>query len=95
MIGNIIRRGAHSRRLKFEAGPRDPVTGERRTRFVTVRGTKKDAQAKLRELLTEIDKGSYIEPSQLTITEHVRARVTHSGRPRAKSASRPPNATAN
>jgi integrase len=74
--GNITRRGAHSWRLKFEGGERDPLTGKRQTRFVTVRGTKSQAQAKLRELLTEIDKGSFVEPSKLTIAEHVRARVT-------------------
>jgi hypothetical protein len=43
MARNITRRGAHSWRLKFEGGERDPVTGERKTRFVTVRGTKKAA----------------------------------------------------
>src|SRR5690349_16861154 len=42
--GNITRRGIHSWRLKFEGGERDTVTGNRRTRYVTVRGTKKDAQ---------------------------------------------------
>jgi integrase len=89
--GNITRRGAHSWRIKYEAGERDPLTGKRRTRFVTVRGTKRDAQTKLRELLTEIDKGSYVEPSKLTVAEHVRARVIHweaAGEISAKTAER-------
>ena len=50
MSGNITRRGTHSWRLKFEGGERDTVTGKRRTRYVTVRGTKKDAQRELNRL---------------------------------------------
>jgi integrase len=49
--GNITRRGKASWRLKFEAGERDPATGRRQTCFVTVRGTKKDAQRELIRLL--------------------------------------------
>jgi hypothetical protein len=41
MSGNVTRRGQHSWRLKFEAGDRDPATGKRATRFLTVRGTKR------------------------------------------------------
>jgi hypothetical protein len=47
MTGNVTRRGAHSWRLKFEGGERNPVTGRRRTRYVTVKGTKKAAQIEL------------------------------------------------
>jgi len=50
------------------------VTGGRQTRFVTVRGTKKEAEAKLSELLAAVNKGSYVEPSKLTVAEHMRAR---------------------
>jgi len=57
MTGNITRRGKHSWRLKFEASERDPVTGQRATRFVTVRGTKKDAQRELTRQLAEIENG--------------------------------------
>src|SRR5258706_15647703 len=65
-IGNITRRGERSWRLKFEGGERDPMSGQRCTRYVTVRGTKAEAQAKLRELLRGVDNGSYVEPSKLT-----------------------------
>ncbi len=72
MIGNITRRGANSWRLKFEAGARDPVTGKRRTRFVTVRGTKKAAQAELIRLLAEVGDGTAVDPSKITVAEYVR-----------------------
>jgi integrase len=73
MIGNITRRGKNSWRLKYEAGERDPVTGKRRTRFVTVRGTKKAAQAELVRLLGEVNSGTAVDPSKATIAEYVNA----------------------
>ena len=70
--GNITRRGKSSWRLKFEAGERDPVTGNRKTRFVTVRGTKKDAQRELVRLLADVENGTSVDPSSVTIAEHLR-----------------------
>jgi len=70
--GNITRRGKISWRVKFEAGERDPTTGKRRTRFVTVRGTKKDAQRELIRLLAEVDNGTAVDPSRTTIAEYLR-----------------------
>jgi integrase len=72
MTGNLTRRGKHSWRLKYEAEP-DPATGARRTRFVTVRGTKREAQAELIRLLAEQQSGTAVEPSTMTIAEHVRS----------------------
>lgn len=71
MTGSITRRGKASWRLKFEAGDRDP-SGKRRTRYVTVRGTKKAAQAELIRLLSEIDNGTAVEPSKVTVAEYMR-----------------------
>lgn len=69
MRGNITRRGDRSWRLKFEAGARDPATGKRQTRFVTVRGTKKDAERELTRLLGQLEHGIYVEPSKMTMAE--------------------------
>jgi len=74
MTGHIRRRGEHSWELKFDAA-RDPATGKRIIRYHSVKGTKRDAQRKLTELLGSVDTGSYVEPSKLTVAEHVRARV--------------------
>jgi integrase len=69
--GNITRRGKHSWRLKFEGGEREPVTGKRRTRYVTVRGTKKEAQAELIRLLSAVNDGTAVDPSKVTVAEYI------------------------
>jgi hypothetical protein len=63
MKGNISQRGKHSWRLKFDLD-RDPATGERRVQFHTVRGTKREAQIKLAELIASAAKGEYVEPAK-------------------------------
>lgn len=73
--GNITKRGANSWRLKFSLGP-DPVTGARRNQFVTVRGTKKQAQAELTKRLAEVDEGSYVERNSTTLAQYARHWIT-------------------
>ena len=55
MKGRIRQRSPGSWQVSFELG-RDAL-GKRRTKAVTVRGTKADAQRRLRELLTALDQG--------------------------------------
>lgn len=74
MKGHIRPRGKRSWELKFDAG-RDAVTGKRKVQYVSFRGTKREAQAKLTELLDAVNKGAYVEPSKVTVAEHVRARI--------------------
>ncbi len=71
MSGNITRRGAHSWRLKFEGGERDPVTGKRKTRYITVRGTKKDAQRELIRVLAQVENGTAVDPLRVTVAEYL------------------------
>lgn len=71
MRGNITRRGDRSWRLKFEASERDPATGKRQTRFITVRGTRKDAERELTRILHEIETGAFVEPSKMTLTKYL------------------------
>jgi hypothetical protein len=73
MKGNITRRGKNSWRLKFDAG-RD-TDGNRNVRFHTVRGSKRDAQVKLAELIASVAQNTYVEPNKTTVAEFVRARV--------------------
>ena len=72
MRGNITRRGKTSWRLKFDTDP-DPVTGERQTRFVTVRGKRQDAERELTRLLGDADKGTLVDPSSITVAEYLRS----------------------
>jgi integrase len=66
MRGNITRRGKSSWRIKFDVGS-DPITGERRTRFVTVRGKRQDAEKELTRLLNDKDKGTLVDPTKITV----------------------------
>jgi len=45
--------------------------GKPRRHFETVRGRKGDAQKRLTELLSSLDKGAYTSPSRLTVEEHL------------------------
>lgn len=74
MKGHIQQRGKNSFRLKFDAG-RDEKTGKRKTQFVTFRGTKRQAQTHLAELIASVAQERYIEPSKVTVAEYVRDRV--------------------
>jgi integrase len=87
--GHIRQRGASSWQLKFEAPP--GADGKRRSRYVTVHGTRTDARRRLRELLVRVDQGVDIQPSKLTILGLVAERLAlwrASGRISAKTAER-------
>ncbi|KAB2919928.1 MAG: site-specific integrase [Hyphomicrobiaceae bacterium] len=71
MRGNITRRGKSSWRIKFELAP--DSTGKRRTRYVTVRGKRQDAERELTRVLSAADAGTLVEPSKTTIAEYLRA----------------------
>ena len=66
MSGHIRRRGERSWELKFDLG-RDPVTGKRQIRYASVKGSRKDAQAKLTELLSEAARGVLVDASKETL----------------------------
>jgi integrase len=71
MRGNITRRGKASWRLKFDLGT-DPLTGKRLTQLVTVRGTKKEAEAELNKRLHQVEEGSFVEKSAATVADYAR-----------------------
>ena len=68
MRGHIRRRGTRSWAIVIDLG-RDPATGKRRQRWVSVKGTKRDAQRRLTELLRRYDTGTWMEPSRITVAE--------------------------
>ena len=70
MRGNITRRGKSSWRIKFDL---DTATGVRETRFKTIRGLKKDAVRELAKLIGTTHNGTFVEPSNLTVADHLRA----------------------
>ena len=70
MRGHIRRRGKRSWGVVLEAG-RDPSTGRRKQKWTSIKGTKRDAQQRLTELLRSRDKGIYIEPSKITVRDYL------------------------
>src|SRR5262245_24766796 len=89
MKGHIQKRGMNSWRLKFDA-QRD-LNSERRVQYVTFRGTKREAQAKLHELLASVGAGSYVEPAKTTVADFVASRIDQweaAGNLTARSAAR-------
>ncbi len=68
MRGHIYRRSKGSFTLKYELGP-DPVTGRRRQKTSTVRGTRRDAEKELARILHDLDRGTFVEPTSMTVSE--------------------------
>jgi integrase len=68
MRGHIVKRYKDSYTVVLNLG-RDPITGKRKQQWVTVKGTKKDAEKKLAELLHQLDTGTLIIPGKITLGE--------------------------
>src|SRR6266536_2411155 len=82
MRGHIRKRGNRSWTLVFDIGHDD--LGRRRQKWETVRGTRKQAEARLNAIMNEVETGSFVEPARITVSDyllqrwltHVRTRVT-------------------
>ncbi len=70
MEGHVIKRGKNYS-IVYDIG-RDPVTGKRKQKWETVKGTKKDADRVLRERLRSIDMGTYVKPTKITVGEYLK-----------------------
>jgi integrase len=68
MTGHIRRRGKQSWQIKFELDA-DALTGKRRIRFVTFRGTKREAEIELARLVSQNAAGEGVDPSKTTVAE--------------------------
>jgi integrase len=68
--GSIQRRGRHSWRIKFDIA--NTGTG-RETRYVTVRGTRRDAERELAKIVNAAHDGTLIKPSKITIGAYLHA----------------------
>ena len=55
--------------------PPDPATGRRKVHTETVRGSRRDAERRLRAVLTEIDQGTRVERAKTTIAGLVRESI--------------------
>jgi len=68
MRGSLIKRGKSSYAVVLNLGI-DPQTGKRKQQWVSVKGTKKDAEKRLAELLHQLDTGTFMKPGKTTLAE--------------------------
>jgi integrase len=75
-MGHVNQRGRDRWEVRVELG-RDPLTGKRKRIIRQVNGTKRDAQAKLAEIVRSLETGEYTEPSKLTLSEYLDRWLAH------------------
>lgn len=68
MTGHIRRRGERSWELKFDVGA-DPVSGKRRIRYQSFKGSKREAEIELARIVAENAAGEGVDPSKSTVGE--------------------------
>jgi integrase len=72
--GHIRKRGERSWELKYDI---DRDGHGRRTIYRSFKGTRREAQAELARFIAQAADGGHVDPSKLTVAEHVRARFEH------------------
>ncbi len=70
MRGSIIKRGKSSYAIVLNLG-NDPQTGNRKQQWVSVKGTKKDAEKRIPELFHQLDTGTFMRPTKTTLAEYL------------------------
>jgi integrase len=89
MRGSIRRRGKKSWLITLEFGYiRHPETGiiARERKFITFHGTKREAQDKLSDLISDTKRGAFVEPSKVTLGEWLKDWLAVSVKPRCRPA---------
>jgi len=69
--GYVRRRGKQSYSVAVSVG-RDPVTGKYKYVWEGVKGTRRDAERRLSELLHRLDTGAFVSPSKTTVADYLR-----------------------
>jgi integrase len=69
MRGHLQRRGERSWRLKYDIG--SDAAGDRQTRYMTLRGTKAEAQKAAAKILASVATNTHVDPSTETVRDFV------------------------
>jgi integrase len=69
MKGNLTRRGERSWRLKYDLAAN--ADGKRQTRYATLRGTRKQAQAAAAAIIASIEGGTHVDPNNLSVAAFI------------------------
>ncbi len=70
MRGHIVKRGKDSYSIKVSVG-KDANSGKYKYQWTTVKGTKKEAEKRLSELLNQLDNGTFMKPGKTTLAEYL------------------------
>lgn len=68
MRGHITKRGKNSWTIVLNTG-KDPSTGKYKQQWISVKGTKKEADRRLADILHQIDTGAFVKPGRLTLAD--------------------------
>ena len=79
MKGSIIERG-DALRLKVSLG-KNSITGKYESYYETFHGSSTEAQKRLREILTKLDKGTFIKPGKASLSEYLQSWLADSIKP--------------
>jgi integrase len=69
MKGSLQKRGLNSWRLKYDLEP--DATGQRQTRYVTLKGVRREAEAQAAKILGAVVSGDHVDPSGETVAQFV------------------------
>src|SRR5205085_11660561 len=81
MAGQIIPKGKGKWLVRVFRG-RDPQTGKKKYFNKLVNGNKKAAQTYLNKTLREIDQGTFVDPTQITLGEYLDKWLEAAAKPR-------------
>jgi integrase len=70
MRGHIVKRAKNSYSIAISLG-KDPTTSKYKQQWVSVKGTKKEAEKRLAEILNQVDNGTFLKPNKTTLAEYL------------------------
>jgi integrase len=70
MRGHITKRFEDSYSICISLG-KDPATGKYKQHYESIKGTKRDAEKRLAELLHQLDTGIFIKPGKMTVADYL------------------------
>ena len=70
MRGHIEKRGKNSYSIVVSLG-KDANSGKYKYQWVTVKGTKKEAEKRMSEILHQLDTGMFMRPGKITLSEYL------------------------
>ncbi len=80
MRGHIVQRSKGTYSIKISLG-KDPTTGKYKSQWFTVKGSKRDTEKRLSEILHQLDTGTFMKPGKTTVAEYLQRWLVDYGKP--------------